>query len=88
MPTPEELQAHSQEAAPGIGHNQPPDPSELMTPEDCIREGNIGRTTFYTKLRNGTGPKYMKIGRLVRIRRSWWDAYLKSCEVDVDHEAA
>ena len=65
-----------------------PDIDELMDPGDCSREAKIKKTTFYDKLRAGTGPRYMRVGRLIRIRRSWFEDWLRSCEVDSDQEAA
>ena len=54
----------------------------------CRKEGKFARATFYDKLRNGTGPKHMRIGRLIRIRRPDWEAWLQSCEVDPGKRAA
>jgi predicted DNA-binding transcriptional regulator AlpA len=65
-----------------------PNLNELMDPEDCRKEGKFARATFYDKLRNGTGPKHMRIGRLIRIRRPDWEAWLQSCEVDPGKRAA
>ena len=65
-----------------------PNPSELLSPKYCYVEANLSPSTFYDKLRDGSGPKHMKIGRLVRIRRSDWEAWLQSCEVTRGERAA
>ena len=59
-------------------------PEPLMDPADCIRDGKFPRSTFYDMLRNSTGPKCMRFGRLIRITPSDWRAWLKSREVNPD----
>lgn len=53
----------------------------LLEPENAATY--IGRDfrTMANDRAKGEGPQYLKVGRLVRYRKSALDAYLKKCEV-------
>jgi excisionase family DNA binding protein len=50
--------------------------NELLTVDQAAGEIGIGRTTLFKLMRNGEGPKAIKLGALTRIRREALNQWL------------
>jgi len=61
----------SSQATAGVGHNRGPPEAEpaLYTIEGFCKSHNVSRSLLYQLLRDGIGPRTIKLGRTVRISR-------------------
>jgi excisionase family DNA binding protein len=52
--------------------------AQLMTFEDVARESSLAKSTVYYYYRQGRGPRTIKLGRHLRVRREDFEAWLES----------
>ena len=52
--------------------------AQLMTFEDIAKEASLAKSTVYYYYRQGNGPKTIKLGRHLRVRREDFEAWLES----------
>jgi len=56
------------------------EPDEWLTPDEICTELKISRRTFDRLHATGRGPRFKNVGRSIRIRRSWLEAWLDDTE--------
>jgi excisionase family DNA binding protein len=57
-------------------------PTDLLSPSELAGYLGVPVKTIYQWHHRGSGPRYLKVGRHVRYRRSDVELWLESCEVD------
>jgi excisionase family DNA binding protein len=64
------------------------DPQSLRSPSDVARHLGTSIRTLERKRGDGTGPRFVKVGRLVRYRESDLEAWLAAQTVQSTAEAS
>jgi excisionase family DNA binding protein len=55
-------------------------PDEWLTPDEICTELKISRRTWDRLHASGEGPRFKKVGREIRVRRSWLETWLDDSE--------
>ena len=61
-------------------------PQSILTESDLADQLKVSTKLLQKMRQEGTGPKYVKIGRLVRYRRQDIEAYLEKFTLNFSHE--
>ncbi len=65
-------------------HNPSPQPGQLVNEKEAAEILNIKRQTLSNWRAEGVGPRYRKVGRLVRYHLADLQAFIEGCEDEWD----